>query len=74
MRRTSLKIALVSIPFFLFGWFAMWSAEAYDRKINLLHFTTLSRAWNYWDYLALCSFALFIALVVVSLMFLDKCD
>jgi hypothetical protein len=30
MRRTSLKTAFASITLFLFGWFALASAEAYD--------------------------------------------
>jgi hypothetical protein len=67
------------MEFFLFGFYAMSSAEAYSRSAkrfgSAISFGVHSeRAWNHWDYLAAGSFVIFVALLVVTLMFLHKDD
>ena len=75
MRRTSLKAFSLSIGFLSFGLFSMSAAEAYYESTNPIKFgLDFGRPWNHWDYLWLGSFVMFFALLVVSLMFLNKDD
>lgn len=61
--------------FFLLGFLAMFLAEQFDRTISRINFGMHSgRPFNHWDYLGIGSFAIFLALLVVSLMFLQKDD
>ena len=75
MRRTSFKTSVAAIGVFLLGFLAMFLADEYDRSIPRISFGIHSgRPFNHWDYLGIGSFVCFRALVVVSLMFLDKDD
>lgn len=75
MRRTSFKTSIAAMGFFMLGFGAMFLAEEYDRTIPRINFGMHSgRPFNHGDYLGIGSFTIFLALLVVSLMFLQKDD